>query len=225
MIIYGKQPVYYVIDHHPEKISTLFLAKEIDKKEYSRLMRMNFAVERIPEKGAQAKSRSGNHQGFLAEVEEIRLRELKEVVNNDFVVVLSGLTDVGNIGAIIRSAYALGVGAVIVCGLKQLGLEPILRSSSGALFDMPLVVQTNLFDVLNELKLAGFETYGAVMNGEDIRGVVPKGKRALILGNESEGIPARAEKRLDHRVSIAMANDFDSLNVSAAAAILMDRMR
>ncbi len=225
MIIYGKQPVYYVVERHPDKIKTLYLAKEIEKKEYSRLMRMDFAVERLHEKAAQQKSKSGNHQGFLAEVDEIRLRDLKEVTKHEFVVVLSGLTDVGNIGAIIRSAYALGAGAVIVCGLKQLALEPILRSSSGALYDMPLVVQTNLFDVLNELKLAGFETYGAVMDGEDVRNVSPAGKRALVMGNESEGIPARAEKRLDHKVSIKMANDFDSLNVSAAAAILMDRMR
>ena len=225
MIIYGKQPVYYVIERHPDKIKTLYFAKEIEKKEYNRLMRMDFKVERLHEKAAQQKSKSGNHQGFLAEVEEIRLRDLKEVTDNEFVVVLSGLTDVGNIGAIIRSAYALGAGAVIVCGLKQLGLEPILRSSSGALYDMPLVVQTNLFDVLNELKLAGYETYGAVMDGEDIRKVSPTGKRALILGNEAEGIPNRAEQRLDHKVSIVMANDFDSLNVSAAAAILMDRMR
>lgn len=225
MIIYGKQPVYYLIERHPQKIRTLYLAKDIDKKEYSRLMRMGFPVERIHEKAAQTKSRSGNHQGFLADVEEIGLKELKEVVGNDFIVVLSGLTDVGNIGAVIRSAYALGVGAVVVCGLKQLALEPILRSSSGALYDMPLVVQNNLYDVVNELKLSGFSLYGAVMDGEDVRTVELAPKRALILGNEAEGIPARAEKRLDHRVSIVMEHGFDSLNVSAAGAILIDRMR
>lgn len=225
MLIFGKQPVYYVLEHYPQRVKTLYLAKELDKKEYSRLMRMGFEIKRIPPNAAQQMSKSGNHQGFLAEVETVETKPLSALSNKEFVVILSGITDVGNIGAIIRSAYALGVDGVIVCGLKQLNLEPVARSSSGALFDMPLVVQNNLYDVLNDLKLAGFALYGAVMEGEDIRKVHFSGKRALVLGNESEGIPQRAQKKLDHPVSIAMAHGFDSLNVSAAGAILMDRMR
>jgi 23S rRNA (guanosine2251-2'-O)-methyltransferase len=225
MLIYGKQPVYYTVERHPEKIRTLYLAKEVHKKEYSRLMRLGCEVKRIPANAAQSMSKNGNHQGFLAEVDDIAPVTLKEVCNKDYVVVLSGITDVGNIGAIVRSAYALGVDAVIVCGLKNLALEPIVRSSTGALFDLPFVVQNNLYDVINDLKLAGFDLYGAVMDGEDIRNASISPKRALLLGNEAEGIPARAQDKLDRRVSIAMAHDFDSLNVSAAGAILMDRMR
>lgn len=225
MLIYGKQPVYYAIERHPQKIRTLFIAKELHKKEYSRLMRLGCEVKRIPPNAAQALSKNGNHQGFLAELDEIAPADLKQVCSQPFVVVLSGITDVGNIGAIVRSAYALGVGAVIVCGLKQLALEPVVRSSTGALLDLPFVVHQNLYDVINDLKLAGYDLYGAVMDGGDVRNVALSPKRALILGNEAEGIPARAQDRLDHRVSIAMAHDFDSLNVSAAGAILMDRMR
>jgi 23S rRNA (guanosine2251-2'-O)-methyltransferase len=225
MLIYGKQPVYYVLEHYPQRVKTLYLAKELDKKEYGRLMRMGLEVKRIPPNAAQQMSKSGNHQGFLAEVEAVQTKPLSALNSKDFVVILSGITDVGNIGAIIRSAYALGIDGVIVCGLKQLNLEPVARSSSGALFDMPIVVQHNLYDVLNDLKLAGFSLYGAVMEGQDIRQVHVSGKRALVLGNESEGIPQRAQKKLDCPVSIAMAHGFDSLNVSAAGAILMDRMR
>jgi 23S rRNA (guanosine2251-2'-O)-methyltransferase len=188
-------------------------------------MRLGCEVKRIPANAAQSMSKNGNHQGYLAEVDEIAPVSLKEVCQKEFVVVLSGITDVGNIGAIVRSAYALGVDAVVVCGLKNLALEPIVRSSTGALFDLPFVVQNNLYDVINDLKLAGFDLYGAVMDGEDIRNTSMSPKRALLLGNEAEGIPARAQEKLDRRVSIAMAHDFDSLNVSAAGAILMDRMR
>jgi 23S rRNA (guanosine2251-2'-O)-methyltransferase len=225
MLIYGKQPVYYLIDRHPQKIRTLYLAKELHKKEYARLMRLGCEVKRIPANAAQAMSRNGNHQGFLAEAEEVVPRSVKELLQYDFVVVLSGITDVGNIGAIVRTAYALGVDAVIVCGLKQLAYEPVVRSSTGALFDLPFAVQQNLYDVINDLKVAGFALYGAVMDGEDITTAEMAPKRALLLGNESEGIPARAQEKLDRRVSIAMAHGFDSLNVSAAGAILMDRMR
>jgi len=225
MLIYGKQPIYYLLDHAPQKIRTLYLAKELDKKEYSRLMRMGFEIKRIPANAAQSMSKTGNHQGFLAEVDEIEPASLSSLSDKNFVVILSGMTDVGNIGAIVRSAYALGVDAIIVCGIRRLQLEPIVRSSSGALFDMPIVIQHNLYDVMNDLKVAGFNHYGAVMDGTDVREIAFKGKRSLILGNEGEGIPGRAVRKLDFPVSIKMAHGFDSLNVSAAGAILMDRMR
>lgn len=225
MLIYGKQPVLYAVDHHPQKIRTLYLAKELPKKEYNRLMRLGCEVKRIPANAAQTMSKNGNHQGLLAEVDPVEPVGLKALLEKEFVVLLSGITDVGNIGAIVRSAYALGVDGIIVCGLKQFAAEPVVRSSTGALFDLPFVVQHNLYDVINELKLAGFDLYGAVMDGEDIRTAAISPKRALLLGNEAEGIPSRAQEKLDRRVSIAMAHDFDSLNVSAAGAILMDRMR
>ena len=225
MIIYGKQPVYYLIDKHPQKIKTVFTSKELDKKEYSRLMRMDFELKRIPENAAQSMSKSGNHQGFLAEVDELELHDLKDLHKAKFVLVLAGITDVGNMGAIIRSAYALGVDAVIISGIKQFSADNVVRTSAGAAYDMPLVHVHNLYDLMNELKLDGFTLYGATVDGTDIRDVKCEGKRALIMGNEAEGIPTRALNKLDKKVSISMENQFDSLNVSVASAILMDRMR
>jgi len=225
MIIYGKQPVYYLIEKHPNKVKTLFVSKELDKKEYSRLMRMDFELKRIPDNAAQSMSKTGNHQGFLAEVDDLELYDLKDLAKPEFVVVLAGITDMGNMGAIMRSAYALGVDAIVVTGIKHFNAENVVRSSVGAAYDIPIVHEHNLYDVMNELKLDGFTLYGASMDGEDVRQVKCKGKRALIMGSEGEGIPSRAQKKLDVKVSIKMSNDFDSLNVSVASAILMDRMR
>ena len=225
MIIYGKQPVYYLIDKHPQKVKTLFVSKELDKKEYSRLMRMDFELKRIPDNAAQSMSKTGNHQGFLAEVDDLELFDLKDLSKPQFVVVLAGITDMGNMGAIMRSAYGLGIDAVIVTGVKQFNAENVVRSSAGAAYDIPIVHEHNLYDVMNELKLDGFTLYGATMDGTDIRTVKCEGKRALIMGNEAQGIPTRAENKLDVKVSIKMENEFDSLNVSVASAILMDRMR
>ncbi len=225
MLVYGKQSVYYLIDHHPQKIETLYLAKEVDKKEYSRLMKFDFEIKRIPQNAAQAMSKSGNHQGFLADVEPIPRISVNDLKAPEFILILSGLTDVGNIGAIVRSAYALGVDAIVVCGLKSLNFESIARTSSGALFDIPLIVETNIHDVMNDLKTREFKLYGAVLEGEDIRGLHVSGKRALILGSEGEGLAARVVKKLDSLIKIQMHHGFDSLNVSAAGAILIDRMR
>jgi len=225
MLIYAKQPIYYLIKHYPQKIKTLYLAKELDKKEYSRLMKMGFEIKRIPNEAAVKMSKNANHQGFLAEVEDYKLHDFKTFLDKDFVLVLAGLTDVGNIGAIIRSAYALGVDAVVACGVKRLNLEPLLRTSTGALVDMPLAVEQNIHNVLNDLKMSGFTSYGADMGGIDIRKAKIVQKRVLVLGNEGEGLTSRVSSKLDNIVSIEMAHDFDSLNVSVAGAILMDRMR
>lgn len=214
-----------MIDKHQSKIKTLFVSKELDKKEYSRLMRMDFELKRIPDNAAQSMSKSGNHQGFLAEVDPLELHDLKNLHTAEFVVVLAGITDMGNMGAIIRSAYALGIDAIIISGIKQFSAENIVRSSSGAAYDMPIVHVHNLYDVMNELKLDGFTLYGASVHGKDIRDVKCDKKKALIMGSEGFGIPSRAIKKLDVEVSIEMANNFDSLNVSVAGAILMDRMR
>lgn len=225
MLIYAKQPIQYLIQNHPNKIKTLYLAKEVDKKEYARLMKMNFEVKRIPPDAAGVMCKNANHQGILAEVDEYELHPFKPTLDKDFILVLSGLTDVGNIGAIVRTAYAMGVDAIVACGVKNLKLAPIVRTSTGALFDIPFVLEHNILDVMNDLKTSGFCLYGADMGGVDIRDIKLKQKRALILGNEGEGLSSRIISKLDEVISIKMSHKFDSLNVSVAGAILMDRMR
>lgn len=225
MLIYAKQPVNYVIENYPNKIKTLYLAKELEKKEYSRLMKMGFEVKRIPPEAAQKMCKNANHQGFLAEVDDYELHPYKSFLNKDFILVLANLTDVGNIGAIVRSAYALGVDGIIVSGIKNLAIEPVLRTSTGALFDMPLALEHNILDVLNDFKTSGFTLYGADMGGEDIRDVKVEQKRVLVLSSEGEGLTARVRSKLDKVVGIKMLHEFDSLNVSVTGAILIDRMR
>ncbi len=225
MLIYAKQPIYYYINKYPNKIKKLYLAKELEKKEYSRLMKMGFEVKRIPNEAAQKMCKNASHQGFLAEVDDYQLQPYDFFLDKKFVLVLSGLTDIGNIGAIVRSAYALGVNAIIACGVKSLPLEHIMRTSTGALVDMPFAIENNVHDVLNELKMSGFTSYGADMSGMDIRETRIDKKKVLVLGSEGEGLSSRVVSKLDCAVSIKMSHDFDSLNVSVAAAILMDRMR
>lgn len=225
MLIYGKQPVYYAIERHRDRIKTLYLAKEVEKKEYSALMKMGFEIKRIPELAAQSMVKGGNHQGFIADISQIVPYASPFLKKCDFVVVLSSLTDMGNIGSLIRSAYALGVQAIVICGIKEPNLEPMIRTSSGAALDMPLVIVHNIHDVLHELKQSGFQVYGAVMDGVDVREVAFAPKRALVLGNEGEGLSGRVQKSLDIGIAIPMAHDFDSLNVGVAGAILMERMR
>ena len=225
MLIYAKQPIYHLINKHPQKIQTLYLAKELEKKEYSRLMKMGFTIKRIPNEAAQKMCKNASHQGFLAEVDDVVLQPYDFFFEKKFVLLLAGVTDVGNIGALVRSAYALGVDAIIASGIKQLPLETILRTSTGALYDMPFAIENNVYNVLNDLKMSGFTIYGADMSGMNIKETHIEKKKVLVLGSEGEGLTPRLLSKLDCAVSIEMKHDFDSLNVSVAGAILMDRMR
>ena len=225
MLIYGKQPVFYALERHRDRIKTLYLAKEVDKKEYGLLMKMGFEVKRIPENAAQSMVKGGNHQGYIAEISQIVPYASPFLKKCAFIVVLSAITDMGNMGSLVRSAYALGVDALVITGIREPNLEALIRTSSGAALDLPIVVIHNIHDVMHELKQSGFTLYGATLAGTNVRDVAFDPKRVLILGSEGEGLSGRVEKALDCGVSIEMAHDFDSLNVGVAGAILMERMR
>ncbi len=224
MIVYGKQICRFLMERHPELIDRFLLAKELDRKEFSAVSRIGRPIDRIDAKKAQALARGGNHQGWLCDVKPYRYADVSQLKEGNFLVVLAGLTDVGNIGAIIRTAYALGADGVIAAGIRQLQSEAVVRTSAGAMFDLPVAVVPNLLDLLNELKMAGFTLYGAGMEGEPVDDIEVAPRRVLVLGSEGSGIPKRALEKMDRVVTIEMARPFDSLNVSAAAAILIYRM-
>ena len=225
MIVYGKQTVLYLLEHHAAKIDKIYLSKEVDKDLYHKLMQGDFELIRTKPERMQQMCSSGNHQGFLAEVQEIELAEPNDLKNMNRVVVLAGLTDVGNMGAIIRSSYALGVNALVIGGLKNLNIENLVRSSSGAIFDLPIIHIPNLNDLPNMLKQFEFTLYGAAMQGEDVKETEFAEKSVLFVGSEGEGLSNRLMKMLDKPISIQMAHNFDSLNVSVATAILIHEMR
>ncbi|WP_201352420.1 23S rRNA (guanosine(2251)-2'-O)-methyltransferase RlmB [Hydrogenimonas urashimensis] len=224
MIVYGKQICKFLIERHPELINRFLLAKEIDKKDFGKISGIGKPIERVDAKKAQALARGGNHQGWLCDIKPYRYSGIAPLKKMAFLVVLAGLTDVGNIGAIIRTAYALGADGVVAAGVGQLQSEAVVRASAGAMFDLPVAIAPNLLDLLNELKQSGFTLYGAGLGGQSIETVEVAPRRVLVLGSEGSGIPKRALEKMDKIVTIEMARPFDSLNVSAAAAILIYRM-
>ncbi len=228
MVIYGKQPILYLVEKHKNIIQKIFLAKDIDREIFKKFI--GIKIERLDDLKAQAMARGGNHQGILAEISEFETLNYREILEkSSFIVILHSLTDVGNIGSIIRTAYSLGVDAIIITGLNSLKFEAIARSSAGALFDSKVAVYKNIFDILNEAKQLEFKIYGATLDGEDIRNYKNSDslgeKRVLILGNEESGLSGRVLNSLDKKITIKMDRDFDSLNVSVAGAILIDRLR
>ena len=227
MIVYGKQIVFYILEKYPNIIQEIYLTKELDKKLFKQFMDVGAKVVRPDNQKAQAMAKGGNHQGFLLKIDEFEFASLKDIKKSEFIVVLDGLTDTGNIGAIVRTCYALGVDAIVLCGLKHPYLAPIIRTSSGAALDMPIVNVFNSFDLANELKQVGFSLIGAESDGYDVKNLeANEGQKiALFLGNESTGLSNKLVKKLDLKVSIKMHNDFDSLNVSVATGILVHSLK
>jgi len=226
MIIYGKQVVLHVLEKHPNLIEEVMFSKDIEPKLFKRFTSLNKKIIKLDNKKAQALAKGGNHQGFFLKLEEFSTVSLKDIKDSSFVVVLDGLTDVGNIGAICRSAYSLGVDAIIACNVKQLNYEAIARTSTGALLDLPFCHFPNILDAANELKQIGFTLFGASMDGEDLKSFKSNDEKiALFLGSEGEGLTNKIQKKLDYKVSIEMSNNFDSLNVSVAAGILIYNLK
>ena len=216
MTVYGKRVVEYIIKKHAGIVKELLIAKKLDKKELNKLKR--FKINFIDNKTAQKISRNQNHQGYFAKIDFIP----KEWdISGNKILVLDNVTDMGNIGAITRTAYALGIDLLIITGINELKWPQVIRTSAGAALDMKILTYQNILDLINILKTKGYIVAGADLGGEC---KIDAEKIALIMGSEGEGLRKKVKEKLDKILSIDMKNDFDSLNVSVAAGILIDRI-
>ena len=167
------------------------------------------------------------HQGLAVLVDPLPAVDLAAVCahggDDSVVVVLDQLTDPHNVGAIIRSAAALGAQAVIAPERHTPPITGVLaKAAAGGLERLPLVKVGNLAMALDELKRAGFWCLGLDPAGEiSITEAPTNGRRALILGAEGQGLRRRTRDCCDHLVRIPMAADAESLNVSNAAAVAL----
>jgi 23S rRNA (guanosine2251-2'-O)-methyltransferase len=139
------------------------------------------------------------------------------------VVLLDGVEDPHNLGAVVRSAHALGAHGVVLPRDRAAGVTPAAaKASAGAVEHVAIVRVTNLVRALEELKEAGLWAVGAVPEGErDIASVDLRGPTALVLGGEGQGIRPLVQRTCDHLVRIPMLGRVGSLNASAAAAIAL----
>lgn len=222
MLVYGKQVVFYILENHRDLIEEVMFAKEVDKKIFNSFAKLDVKISKIDERRAQGLSQSGNHQGFLLQIKDFDFATLSDIKKKNFIVFLDEITDVGNIGAIVRSSYALGAGAVIISGFNELKMQNIIRTSSGAALDMPIVHIKHALDAINELKMQDYDLIATDTEGKSLKNFESTNtKKVLILGSEGKGVNKKIIERSTHKVKIQMKNGFDSLNVSAAAAILI----
>ena len=173
-----------------------------------------------------------HHQGMLAfasayqySTVDAMLDEAEEKGEAPFLILLDGITDPHNLGAIIRSAECAGAHGVIVPERRSVGLTPAaVKASAGAVEHMKVARVTNLNRTIDELKARGVWLYAVTMEGQDYEKTDFKGGVALVIGSEGEGISRLTLERCDLRVSLPMAGHIDSLNASVAAGVMMYRV-
>ena len=173
-----------------------------------------------------------HHQGLIAfasayeysDVEDI-LAEAERRNEDPFLVLLDGVTDPHNLGAIIRTAECAGAHGVILPTHRSVGLTPAaVKASAGAIEHIKVARVLNLNKTIDALKRKGIWTYAVTMNGKDYEKTDFHGGTALVIGAEGEGISRLTAEKCDMSVSLPMLGKIDSLNASVAAGIVMYRV-
>jgi 23S rRNA (guanosine2251-2'-O)-methyltransferase len=173
-------------------------------------------------------SKSAPHQGVIAFGAAQDYVELNEVLEGaKLLVVLDGIEDPHNLGAIIRTAHAAGANAVIVPERRAAPLtETVDKAAAGALEYLPVARVTNVNQTIERLKQQGFWIYGLDERGTQIYDQVEfSTPTAIVLGGEGKGLHQTVQKHCDMLVRIPMAGAVSSLNVSVAAGIVLFEWR
>lgn len=173
-------------------------------------------------------SETKKHQGVIAKaaaydystVDDI-LRKAEEKGEPPFIILLDGIEDPHNLGAIIRTANLAGAHGVIIPKRRAVGLTAIVaKTSAGALNYTPVAKVTNLSATMKELKDKGLWFVCADMGGEVMYRQNLTGPIGLVIGNEGEGVSKLVRENCDFITSIPMQGDIDSLNASVATGVL-----
>lgn len=233
--VHGIHPVLEALRAHPADVERVYVldggvppraAAEI----LSRAREAQVRVERVPRERLQAMVEGGVHQGVVARLREFAYATLEDVLARaaasstpPLVVVLDGLQDPHNLGAVIRSADALGAHGVVLPKDRSVGVTAaVARASAGAVEHVAVVRVTNLSRALEELKAAGLWVAAADPEGEQaLWDARLDGPLAVVIGAEGTGVRPGVLKHCDLRLRIPMAGRVASLNASVSAALVL----
>jgi len=173
-----------------------------------------------------------NHQGLIAFASAYRYSTVEEILKYaemkreaPFLILLDGITDPHNLGAIIRTAECAGVHGVIIPQHRSVGLSPAaVKSSAGAVEYIKVARVGNLSRTIEELKKQNIWFYAVTMDGNDYMKTSFDGGVGLVIGAEEDGISRLVAEKCDFSISLPMVGKIESLNASVAAGIMMYRV-
>ena len=172
------------------------------------------------------------HQGIIAIASEQNYSSVEEILEyadsvgeKPFVIILDGVVDPHNLGAIIRSAECMGAHGIIIPKRRAVGLTAtVAKASAGAMMHMRVAKVTNLSQTIDDLKEKGLWFYAADMDGDSVYKADLTGAVGIVLGSEGEGISRLVKEKCDFVISIPMYGKVNSMNVSCAAAVILSEV-
>ena len=231
-IIYGRKPISEALNSGSVKRLFALKGAHLDEilKEASKL---NVPVSYISDKEMDRMCQ-GNHQGIAAEVKNYQYSSLEEIIHiskkeeHPIILVLDGITDPHNLGAILRSADIFNVSGIILPKHNSVSLSAtVAKTSAGAINYVPVATVNNLNTAIKELKDNGFWIVASALSDKAIRYQDLKYdfKTVLIIGSEGKGVSRLVLENSDFVVKIPMFGKVNSLNASVAAGILLSKIR
>lgn len=225
-LMYGKQVVRQILSDRHTRAVRVYLAMHDTQLEQ---LAQEHAVPVIHVERRRLMEMVGvtNHQGAVVEIQPYPLYDVEDLVacrhdKHGFLILLDQLEDPHNLGAVLRTADAVGADGVIFKKTHNVGLTPtVAKVSAGAIDTVRCAAVTNLTRTLQSLKKAGYWIVGADMDGQDYRSLQYDFNVVLVIGNEGKGISRLVREECDHIVSLPMKGKISSLNASVSAGILM----
>ena len=221
MKIYGKN-VFNELKIRHKDIRKIYLSNNFKDNEIINYIKENKLPHQFIAPQVLDKMVDGHHQGIVIDINDYEYATLEEIINLPTLVILDHLEDPHNLGAIIRTCEAAGVNGIIIPKDRSVTVNStVMKTSTGALNYVKVVMVNNLVTTINKLKDNGFFIYAADMDGTDYKKVNYAPKTCLVIGSEGHGISSLVKKNCDEIVSLPMRGHINSLNASVAAAILI----
>jgi len=231
-LIFGRHPVVDAIKSGTQ-FDKLVIQKgtrgEFEKEIRHLAKQFNIPLQYVP-KERMARMTSGNHQGILGFVSLISYYKIEDLLptiyeksETPLILILDGVTDVRNFGAIARSAEVCGAHAIVIPqkGAAQINADA-LKTSAGALTKIPVCRENSLINAIDYLQLSGIQVIASDLQGKKMLPkmdlTVPIG---LVIGSEQEGVSPAVLKKVNERFIIPQKGTTDSFNVSVATGIML----
>ena len=218
--VYGKNSFFEALNSN--RITKAYL---LNKDIEDELKKKNIPYEIVDRRTLDKMSKSANHQGYLAEVKEFKLSTVDDMLKdkNGLIVVLDGLKDVHNLGAIIRTCDCAGVDGLIYKSHNAVKVnDTVAKVASGALEYVKIAEVTNLVNTLKDLKKKGYWIIGTDAAAKDLYTQIKYDMNVvLIIGSEGEGISRLVKEECDFMIKLPMNGHVNSLNASVAAGIMI----
>jgi 23S rRNA (guanosine2251-2'-O)-methyltransferase len=228
-IIFGVEPVRELIAASPAAIRTLYFKSGMQGRFADEIEAVRVSGGQVVSSGDEALGRmagsEGRHQGIVAAIREYSYVPLEDVLEHkpDPLIVIDGVTDPRNLGAILRAAECAGVRAVVLARDRTAPITPAaVKASAGAWAHLKIARCGNVAQTLEALKAEGYWTVALAPDGEVSLYELDISRRlALVVGAEDKGVRELVKKTADYIVNIPMYGRVASLNVSVAAAIAL----